>query len=74
MQNALEFKNFYLKLAKTHRVDPDPDLCGPEGVPAPEVDPLLVAVAGDGEPDVAVLIVGMLHQVLERGFDLETRK
>ena len=55
---------------RTHRVDPDADLRGPERVPAPEVDPLLVAVAGDGEPDVAVLIVGILHEVLEGGLDL----
>ena len=59
---------------KSHRVDPDPDLARPERLSAPEVDPLLVPVAGDGEPDVAVLIVCMLHQVLERRLDLEEVK
>ena len=45
----------------THRIDPDPDLGCPERILSPEVNPLLVAVAGDGEPNVAILIIGMLH-------------
>ena len=57
---------------ETYRVDPDPDLGRLERVPPPDVDALLAAVAGHGEADVAVLVAGMLHQVLERRLDLGT--
>ena len=57
---------------ETYRVDPDPDLGRLERVPPPDVDALLAAVAGHGEADVAVLVAGMLHQVLERRLNLRT--
>ena len=59
---------------ETYRVDPDADLGRLERVPPPDVDALLAAVAGHGEADVAVLVAGMLHQVLERRLDLRTDK
>ena len=57
---------------ETYRVDPDPDLGRLKRVPPPDVDSLLAAVAGHGKADVAVLVAGMLHQVLERRLDLST--
>ena len=57
---------------ETYRVDPDPDLGRLERVPPPDVDALFAAVAGHGEADVAVLVAGMLHQVLKRRLDLST--
>ena len=59
---------------ETYRVDPDPDLGRLERVPPADVDALLAAVARHGEADVAVLVAGMLHQVLERRLDLTTIK
>ena len=59
---------------ETYRVDPDPDLGRLERVSSADVDALLAAVARHGEADVAVLVAGMLHQVLERRLDLTTIK
>ena len=59
---------------ETYRVDPDPDLGRLERVPPPDVDALLAAVAGHGEADIAILVAGMFHQVLERRLDLTTIK